>query len=48
MMAIIAPASAQRSTGSDPAIRIRPITICSKVTFLYGRDQAEWLVIVEW
>ena len=47
-MATIAPAKVQRSTGSEPAIRISPITICSKVTFLYGRDQAEWLVIVEW
>ena len=46
MMAIIAPASAQRSTGSDPAIRIRPITICSKVTFyLLGIRQScqQWL-----
>ena len=47
-MATIAPANVQRSTGSEPAIRISPITICSKVTFLYGRDQAERLVIVEW
>ncbi len=48
MMAIIAPASAQRSTGSDPAIRISPITICSKVTFLCGRDQTQLSAMVEW
>ena len=48
MMAIIAPASAQRSTGSDPAIRIRPITICSKVTFLFAWDQTELSAMVEW
>ena len=47
-MAIIAPANVHRSTGSEPAIRISPITICSKVTFLYRRDQVERSAMVEW